>query len=86
MQTRGLDDAAELLRSLPDPVMGCDADGTVVYRRNDGRTLSVQSRWVARRDPEGRWVGSVAIDRVLDGEAAGPAPDPAPASTTVAPG
>jgi hypothetical protein len=25
VQTRGLDDAAELLQSLPDPVIGCDA-------------------------------------------------------------
>lgn len=31
MRTRGIDLAAELLESLPDPVIGCDADGTVVY-------------------------------------------------------
>jgi PAS domain S-box-containing protein len=131
VQTRGLDDAAELLQSLPDPVIGCDADGTVVYwsraaeeaygylateargrraaallhtrfpaplleiteeladlgrwqgrlehRRKDGRTVSVESRWVARRDPAGRWVGSVAIERALGGEAGPSTPDPAPA-------
>ena len=31
MRMRGIDLAAELLESLPDPVIGCDADGTVVY-------------------------------------------------------
>ena len=31
MRTRGIDLAAELLESLPDPVIGCDADGTIVY-------------------------------------------------------
>ena len=31
MRTRGIDVAAELPESLPDPVIGCDIGGTVVY-------------------------------------------------------
>ncbi len=31
MRTRGIDVAAELLESLPDPVIGCDTEGTVVF-------------------------------------------------------
>jgi PAS domain S-box-containing protein len=102
VRTRGIDVAADLLNSLPDPVIGCDTGGTVVYwsraaeevygypaaealglraatllhtrfpaplleiteelsdlgrwqgrlehRCKDGRTVSVHSRWVVRRD------------------------------------
>lgn len=128
MQTRGLDVAADLLDSLPDPVIGCNREGAVVYwshaaeemygyaadealgrraatllhtrfpsplleineeledlgrwqgrlehRRKDGTTLSVHSRWVARRDDRGTWVGSFAIERELGGITGGPAPEP----------
>lgn len=31
VRTRGIDVAAELPEALPDPVIGCDADGAVVY-------------------------------------------------------
>jgi PAS domain S-box-containing protein len=31
VQARGPDVPAQLLQSLPDPVIGCDAGGTVVY-------------------------------------------------------
>lgn len=31
VRTQGIDLAAELLESLPDPVIGCAADGTVIY-------------------------------------------------------
>jgi PAS domain S-box-containing protein len=31
VRTRGIEVAAELVESLPDPVIGCDTDGTVVY-------------------------------------------------------
>jgi PAS domain S-box-containing protein len=31
VQERGIELAAELLDSIPDPVIGCDTDGTVVY-------------------------------------------------------
>ena len=137
MQTRGLDDAVELLQSLPDPVIGCDADGTVVYwspaaekaygylaaeaegrraaallhtrfpaplleiteeladlgrwqgrlehRRKDGRTVPVESHWAARRDPRGTWVGSVAIERELRGEAAAPKLEAAPVDASADP-
>jgi len=127
--------AAELGDLLPDPVIGCDADGTVVYwsraaadtygyaaeeavgrraatllhtrfpvplleiteeltdlghwqgllehRRRDGRTVSVHSRWVARRDEHGTRVGSVAIERELNRQPAAPEPA-APEPTRVA--
>jgi PAS domain S-box-containing protein len=128
VQTEGIDVAAELLDLLPDPVIGCDTDGTVVYwsraaektygfpaaeargrraatllhtrfpaplleiteefgdlgrwqgrlehRCKDGRTVSVDSRWVARRDPQGRPVGRIALERIavereLTGDVAG---------------
>jgi PAS domain S-box-containing protein len=127
VRTRGLDVAAELLASLPDPVIGCDTDGTVVYwsraaeelygypaadalgrraatllrtrfpmplleiteelsdlgrwrgrlehRCQNGRTVCVDSRWVARHDEHGARTGSFAVERELDD-----APKPAPAS------
>jgi two-component system sensor kinase FixL len=31
VRTQGIEVAAELLESLPDPVIGCDTDGTVVF-------------------------------------------------------
>lgn len=31
MRSRGIDVAAELLDSLPDPVIGCDVDGMILY-------------------------------------------------------
>ena len=128
MRNGAIDVAAELGDLLPDPVIGCDADGTVVYwsraaaetygyaaeeavgrraatllhtrfpvplleiteeltdlghwqgllehRRKDGRTVSVHSRWVARRDEHGTRVGSLAIDRELDDDPPA-APEPA---------
>jgi len=138
VQTRGLDVAAELLDSLPDPVIGCNREGAVVYwshaaeemygyaaaealgrraatllhtrfpsplleineeledlgrwqgrlehRRKDGTTLSVHSRWVARRDDRGTWVGSFAIERDLGGITGGPAPEaPAPPDASAPP-
>jgi two-component system cell cycle sensor histidine kinase/response regulator CckA len=137
VQTQGPEDAAELLQSLPDPVIGCDADGTVVYwspaaeeaygylaaeargrragallhtrfpaplleiteeladlgrwqghlehRCKDGRTVRVDSRWAARRDPQGRWVGSVAVERELGGEAAPVTADAPPDEDAAAP-
>jgi hypothetical protein len=33
VRTRGIDVAAELLESVPDPVIGCDTGGTIVYRQ-----------------------------------------------------
>jgi two-component system cell cycle sensor histidine kinase/response regulator CckA len=126
VRTPAIDVAAELLEALPDPVIGCDVDGTVVYwsraaeevygynaeealgrraatllhtrfpvplleiieelgdlgrwrgrlehRCKGGRTVSVDSRWVARRDAHGAHVGSFAVDRELDGEPTAPPP------------
>ena len=128
MQKAGIDVAAELPELLPDPVVGCDTDGTVVYwsraaedtygytaaeavgrraatllhtrfpvplleiteeladlgrwqgilqhRRQDGQTVSVHSRWVARRDERGTHVGSFAVERELQQQPAGPEPAP----------
>jgi PAS domain S-box-containing protein len=128
VRTRGIDVAAELPEALPDPVIGCDADGVVVYwsraaeeaygysaddalgqraatllhtrfpvpaleileelgdlghwrgrlehRCKDGRTVSVDSRWVARRDEHGAPAGSFAIERELGQESAPPASTP----------
>lgn len=128
MGQAGVDVTAELLESLPDPVIGCDTDGTIVFwsraaeevygynavealgRRavsllhtrfpmplqeiteeladlgrwhgrlehlaKNGRTVSVDSRWVARYDQRGAHVGSFAVDRQLAGGAPGPPPPP----------
>jgi PAS domain S-box-containing protein len=130
---RDIDVAAELPDLLPDPVLGCDGDGAIVYwspaaeqaygyaadealgrraatllqtrfplplleiteelddlgrwegrlehRCKDGRTVSVHSRWVARRDDRGARVGSVRIDRELPEGATTPPPwdSPGPA-------
>jgi PAS domain S-box-containing protein len=125
VRSRGIDVAAELPDSLPDPVIGCDVDGTVVYwsraaedlygypaaealgrraamllrtrfpapqleiteelgdvgswrgrvehRCRDGRTVVVDSRWVARRDATGALAGSFAVERELDEATAPPA-------------
>lgn len=37
--------------------------GRLEHRTKDGRTVAVQSRWAARRDTEGRYTGSYAIER-----------------------
>jgi PAS domain S-box-containing protein len=37
--------------------------GEVVKRTKDGREVTVESRWVARYDSEGRVVGALGIDR-----------------------
>jgi two-component system, LuxR family, sensor kinase FixL len=135
VRRQGIDVAVELPDLLPDPVIGCDNEGTVVYwsraaeetygygtaeavgqraatllrtrfpvplleiteeltdlgrwqgrlehRCKDGRTVSVHSRWVARRDDRGARVGHLAVDRELDGDPVpapqappGPGPDP----------
>ena len=122
--------------SLPDPVIGCDVAGVVVYwsqaaetaygytceeavgqpaasllrtrfpapvleiieelgdlgrwhgrlehRGKDGRAVVVESRWVARRDGQGRPAGRVAIEREVSPDAVAdpepePEPEPAPA-------
>jgi two-component system, LuxR family, sensor kinase FixL len=133
VQARGPDVPAQLLQSLPDPVIGCDAGGTVVYwspaaeaaygyprdealgrraatllhtrfpaplleiieelgdlglwqgrlehRCKDGRAVVVRSHWAARRDGQGNVVGSVAVEREVEDEAAAPvgaAPEPDP--------
>ena len=44
MQTRGIDVAAELPDSLPDPVIGCDVDGVIVYWRMTGFGLHTDKR------------------------------------------
>src|SRR6185437_392465 len=60
--------------------------GRLEHRRKDGTTLSVHSRWVARRDDRGTWVGSFAIERDLGGITGGPAPEaPAPPDASAPP-
>lgn len=47
--------------------------GRLVHRTRDGRSVTVESRWVARSDAGGRWAGWVAIERSVPagGAAAG---------------
>lgn len=137
VRTRAIDVAAELPEALPDPVIGCDAEGIVVYwsraaeeaygysaadalgrsaagllhtrfpvppleileelgdlghwrgrlehRRKDGRTVPVDSRWVARRDERGAPTGRFAVEREVDEEPAAPASTP-PAPDAPGPG
>jgi PAS domain S-box-containing protein len=114
---RGIDVEAELVEAIPDPVIGYDTEGTIVYwsraaeatygysadeavgrraaavlhtrfpapqleiveefmdlghwegrlvhQARDGRTIEVESRWVARYDEAGAHAGGFAIEREL---------------------
>jgi PAS domain S-box-containing protein len=62
----------DLLRTqFPEPLPGIEAtttrqnrwDGELTQRRADGRTITVESRWAAQRDPGGSLVGFMEINR-----------------------
>ena len=46
--------------------------GRLHHRRRDGQELEVECRWLARRDPFGRMIGDLRIERLLDPSAEGP--------------
>jgi PAS domain S-box-containing protein len=53
--------------------------GRLVHLTKDGRSVAVESRWVARYDSRGGWTGGLAVERSLAPEAAVDTP-PTPAT------
>ena len=81
--------ASRFARPLPEVLEICARTGhwcgTVVNRARDGRAVTVDSRWSARRDERGECVAVISLGRELlaapaeDGAAADDAPDGFPA-------
>ncbi len=73
MQTRFPAPLLEISEELAD--LG-QWQGRLEHQTRDGSTVHVERRWIARRDPEGAFAGSVGVEReiVAAGQpAAGPA-------------